>query len=91
MEHQTSKGDNSIDVTTDHLSNPELRLVVGFFSRHSDMVLDVSAYHDIETKELHFSGIPSEGVSDMEAETALNEAIRAARAIKPSDNLDMSA
>lgn len=91
MKYEEFASQRSIEVSTDHLSNPELKLIVGFFGRHHHMVTDVSAYHDLETKELRFSAVPSVGVSDTDAEIALNEAIRAARTIKPSDNLDMSA
>lgn len=91
MEANSKDDGMVVEVTSDDVTLPQLDLIIRHFGRHASTVIDVHAEYDLSNGELRLSGEPSRNISRQFAKESLEAAIKAARAIHPSDNLDMSA
>jgi|GEM_PF-5624501 hypothetical protein len=84
-------GERRVSVQSEHVTFPQLELIIKHFGRHASGVVGVSVDYDAHTEHLDISGIPLPDSSDERARSALEDAIAAARYIHPSDDMDISA
>ena len=80
-----------VEVVREPVTLDQVERIIRHFGRHAAEVVDVQVDYDYTTQALRLTGEPAAASSPRFAQESLEEAIRAAQALHPADNLDISA
>lgn len=89
MEYHYDNGGESVEAYGSRATPAQIDLILSHYQRNDVIVANVQAEYDVRNGDLMLRG--TSRTTARFARQSLEEAIRAAQVIHPSDNLDMSA